>query len=581
MVNRVVSYGRVSTLEQTRGVSIEAQLERLRNYSRFKEWTVAREFTDGGWSGKDDNRPGLRSLISAARRGDVDVVIVTKIDRLMRNTRLLLQYVDEFKKLGIRFIATDDNIDTGEGKTRQLMLTILAGVAQWERERIGERVSEGKQYRLNQGRWPSGRTPYGYRWLPKEQKWLVDEAEAKVVQHVYDLYLSENLGTMKIPFRLDEEGSRTRSGSRWAFSPVYHMLTNPAYKGEHARGLKMPVIIERATWELAQQKRLKARRVRGVARGWLLQGICFCGECGWVLTCQQKNAKEHRYYSCQGRYVDSHLDGSPRCDLRRMEADPLEQKVWQRFKTVVSNSEVLKQGIRDALADIREHRDELGKETAVVDGELESIRAKKERLGLAFTDGALTREVYTGRLQKLSMRENELMKARENLAPETQAEIDDLEHAITSIEKMLDECSGRIIVNDLGIWGIGKDEIAPLGYNAWLETDGSDDIGMPREPAKFKVEGTDLFIKGIDVPDDFWEANNRTAVITRNRRGILQKFDVKVCVFHDKIEIRGFIPTQVLSLPNGDSVPDVEEFPVAYRTDRRGPIICSARGTGG
>jgi len=152
MQKRVFSYGRVSSLEQAKGVSIEAQLERLRNFAQFKEWPIPHEYTDGGWSGKDDNRPGLRSLMAAARRGEVDVVIVTKIDRLMRNTRLLLQYVDEFKKLGIRFIATDDNVDTGEAQTGQLMLTILAAVAQWERERIGERVSEGRQYRLNRGR---------------------------------------------------------------------------------------------------------------------------------------------------------------------------------------------------------------------------------------------------------------------------------------------------------------------------------------------------------------------------------------------------------------------------------------------
>ncbi len=74
-------------------------------------------------------------------------------------------------------------------------------------------------------------------------------------------------------------------------------------------------------------------------------------------------------------------------------------------------------------------RDELGKETAAVDQERENIRAKKERLGLAFADGVVAKEVYTGRLQKLSSRESELVKMSDNLDPETRAEIDDLEHA--------------------------------------------------------------------------------------------------------------------------------------------------------
>ena len=86
----------------------------------------------------------------------------------MRNTWLLLGCVDEFKKLGIRFGAIDDNVDTGESKTGQLMLTILAAVAEWERERIGERVAESREYRVSQGWWPSGRTLYGYRWLPED-----------------------------------------------------------------------------------------------------------------------------------------------------------------------------------------------------------------------------------------------------------------------------------------------------------------------------------------------------------------------------------------------------------------------------
>jgi len=168
---RVALYSRVSTEEQAKeGVSIDTQLDRLRNCTKFKEWTIFNEFVDPGWSGKDDNRPSLKRLMVAAQRKHIDVVTVTKLDRFMRNTLLLLQYVDKFKELGIRFVAADDNIDTGEGKTGELMLTVLAAVAQWERERIGERIREGRRYRTSQGKWTAGSTLFGYKWIPKEQK---------------------------------------------------------------------------------------------------------------------------------------------------------------------------------------------------------------------------------------------------------------------------------------------------------------------------------------------------------------------------------------------------------------------------
>ena len=88
--NTIALYARVSSVEQAKGVSIDAQLKRLHDYARFKEWTVSEEFVDPGWSGKDDNRPGLKHLMAAAESGSVGTVIVCKIDRLMRNARLLL-----------------------------------------------------------------------------------------------------------------------------------------------------------------------------------------------------------------------------------------------------------------------------------------------------------------------------------------------------------------------------------------------------------------------------------------------------------------------------------------------------------
>jgi DNA invertase Pin-like site-specific DNA recombinase len=105
---------------------------------------------------------------------------------------------------------------------KQQTVTLYARVS--SQEQASEGVSIEAQLALlrshaqAQGWWAGGRTLYGYRWLAAEQRWEINEDEAKVVRHVYDLYLNEKLGTGLIPFRLKEEGYRTRSGHRFGFT---------------------------------------------------------------------------------------------------------------------------------------------------------------------------------------------------------------------------------------------------------------------------------------------------------------------------------------------------------------------------
>jgi chromosome segregation ATPase len=124
--------------------------------------------------------------------------------------------------------------------------------------------------------------------------------------------------------------------------------------------------------------------------------------------------------------------------LPRIKADILEKAVWKRLKAVLSNSDTLRQSMRDGLAQLKERRSQLSKETGTVDKQLEVVLAKKERLGLVFTDGAITRDVYEKRLNELTRQEKELLKARDNLNPQVRGEIQELELAIASLEKTLE-----------------------------------------------------------------------------------------------------------------------------------------------
>jgi hypothetical protein len=384
-----------------------------------------------------------------------------------------------------------------------------------------------------------------------------------VVKYVYHLYLKERLGTMKIPFRLNEEGYRTRRGYHWTFSPVYTILTHPGYKGTHRNGIRMPRIVDEATWEAAQQKRLKVRHIRGNPRNWLLQGLCICGECGHVLSCQQKNQTERRYYSCQGRYKDTHLDGSPKCTLPRLRADLLEMAVWKRLKAALADSQTLRETFRSTLAELKEKRGEMGKATESIDRELENISGKKERLGLAYADGAVAKEVYDNKLGILKKREGELLAARSNLNPQVGMELDELEQQIAMLENTVDGKPGsRVFLTEFGAWTLELPEGAAFTGTPSLAAGGNlfeDSFLDP--PGFFRIGGTlyrmeDGLVPAMEFPRE---------KVRQNIRRTFEGLGIKVYVFRDRVEIRGFIPTEVMDIPGetGHAM--------------GGPIICSAR----
>ncbi|HZT76403.1 MAG TPA: recombinase family protein [Vicinamibacterales bacterium] len=139
-------YARVSTTEQT----VDNQLLELRRYVEARTWS-ATEFVDAGVSGSKDRRPALDDLLKDARRRKFDVLVCWRLDRLGRNLRHLVTLIEELQSLGIAFVSLGEGIDctTPAGK---LQLHILAALAEFERERIRERVIAGLRRARSQGK---------------------------------------------------------------------------------------------------------------------------------------------------------------------------------------------------------------------------------------------------------------------------------------------------------------------------------------------------------------------------------------------------------------------------------------------
>jgi len=142
---RAAIYARVSTFDQ----EPENQLCEIRRYAGARGWTAV-EYVDRGVSGAKDRRPALDQLLTDARRRRFDVVVCWRLDRLGRNLKHLITLLEELQILGVAFVSLAEGIDatTPAGK---LQMHILGAIAEFERERIRERVLAGLQRARAQG----------------------------------------------------------------------------------------------------------------------------------------------------------------------------------------------------------------------------------------------------------------------------------------------------------------------------------------------------------------------------------------------------------------------------------------------
>lgn len=142
----VIGYTRVSTTEQAQeGISLAAQAQKITAYTVVKDWLLATIIEDAGHSAKNLVRPGLQRVLTMADARQVDIVIVTKLDRLTRSVVDLGQLIKRFEKTHVSLVSLNESLDATTA-TGRLMMNLLMSVSQWEREVIGERTSDALQH---------------------------------------------------------------------------------------------------------------------------------------------------------------------------------------------------------------------------------------------------------------------------------------------------------------------------------------------------------------------------------------------------------------------------------------------------
>ena len=206
---------------------------------QYKGWVeLPNRYDDGGHSGSGMDRPALAQLMQDIEAGEVDVVVVYKIDRLTRSLADFVRMIEIFDRRNIALVSISQAFDTSDSMGR-MILNVLLTFSQFERELIAERVRDSIRTRKRHGKMHGGLPPFGYIATPDGLK--IDEPEAEIVRFIFEEFLRTRRYT-KVMTAVRERGycssvkysprGKPRGGTAISPSTVYSIVQNPMYVGE-------------------------------------------------------------------------------------------------------------------------------------------------------------------------------------------------------------------------------------------------------------------------------------------------------------------------------------------------------------
>lgn len=188
--HKVAIYIRVSSkIQVEEGYSLAAQKERLIKMCETNGYIIYKVYADEGKSGKDTNRPAFQEMMADMREGKFDKILVMKLDRISRSVIDLEIMIKEMQDYNVHFESASEKIDTSSS-FGMMFVRLLAIFAQFERERISERVSDAFEEMISDGKAITGSQPFGYKI--DNGKVVIDESKREIVELIFDTYEKNN-----------------------------------------------------------------------------------------------------------------------------------------------------------------------------------------------------------------------------------------------------------------------------------------------------------------------------------------------------------------------------------------------------
>lgn len=230
---RIAAYCRVSTDSDEQETSYETQVSHYTEYIKsHSEWELAGIFADDGISGTNTKkRDEFNRMIDECMAGNIDMIITKSISRFARNTLDCLKYIRLLKDKNIAVWFEKESINTMDSKG-EVLITIMASLAQQESQSLSQNVKLGLQYRYQQGKVQVNHNHFLGYTKDSDGHLVIDPEQAEVVKRIYREYL-EGLSMKKIAEGLEQDGILTGAGkTKWYDSTINKILRNEKYMGD-------------------------------------------------------------------------------------------------------------------------------------------------------------------------------------------------------------------------------------------------------------------------------------------------------------------------------------------------------------